>query len=158
VTGFVKKVRGALDPRTLAPGRLSKNGCGVKMTNLPALRLIIDFDKPGSPLGPNAPRCDYLVITEDQQKIGLVAPLELKRGQLHADQVAKQLQAGANAAEKLIAQDEAVRFRPIAASGRVSKHERTRLKSRANMVRFHGSSEPIRLIQCGDPLLQALGA
>ena len=158
MTGFVKRVRGALDPRTLVQRILSKKGCGVKMTNLPELRLIIDFDKPGSPLGPNATRCDYLVITEDQHRIGLVAPLELKRGQLHADQVAKQLQAGASAAEKFIAQDEAVRFRPIAASGRVSKHERTRLKRRGNMVKFHGSSEPIRLIQCGNPLVQALGA
>ena len=157
MTGFVEKVRRALDPRTLVQRRLKKNGCGVLMTDVPEPRLIVDLDKPGSPLASNATRCDYLVIAEDQQDIGLVALLELKRGQLHADEVVRQLQAGADAAEKLITQDEEVRFRPIAASNRVSKHERTRLKRVRSMVRFHGRKEPIRLMSCGAPLSQELG-
>jgi len=42
------------------------------MTNVPASKLVIDFDKPGSPLKPDEKRCDYLLIaTERQTKIWL---------------------------------------------------------------------------------------
>lgn len=157
MTDFLESVRQALDPRTIVQHRLRKNGCTVRMAQGPNLRLIIDFDKPGSPLAPTATRCDYLVIAEDQHNAKWVAPLELKRGSLHANEVTKQLQAGANAAESFVANDEAVRFRPVAASGRVSKHERTKLKENRNMIRFHGRREPIRLISCGSQLIQILG-
>lgn len=157
MTGFLERIRSHLALRIPSQSRLRKEGCVVKTTNLPKLRLIIDFDKPGLPLAGNELRCDYLVIAEDQRGIGWVAPLELKRGQLHAHRVFKQLQAGARAAEQLVGLDEAVKFRPVAASGRVSKHERTMLKKRQCMVSFHGRREPIRLISCGDPLSRALG-
>ncbi|MCE2519758.1 MAG: hypothetical protein J4G15_08020 [Alphaproteobacteria bacterium] len=128
------------------------------LTDAPEPRLIVDFDRPGSPLAREVTRCDYLLIAEDRQEFGWVAPLELKRGQLHADQVVRQLQAGASAAEKLVSEDEATRFRPVAASGSVSKHERIRLKNRRNMIRFHGHMQPVRLMSCGGSLVKALGS
>ncbi len=124
------------------------------MTNAPNPRLIVDFDKPDSPLSQVTTRCDYLVIAEDQHNFGWVAPLELKRGQLHADKVFTQLQAGASAAEKLVGEDESVKFRPVAASGRVSKHDRNRLKNKR--IRFHRHLEPVRLMSCNTPSVQAL--
>lgn len=127
------------------------------MTNAPTPRLVIDFDKPGSPSPQDATRCDFLVIAESQKRPSLVAPLELKRGKLHADQVVRQLQAGARAAERLVCADEAVRFRPVAATGSKTKHEFNKLKNRQNWIRFHRQAEPIRLMSCGAALNQALG-
>jgi len=45
----------------------------------------LDFDKPGSPLPEDSPRCDYLLVAEDQSKIVWVVLLELKRGKLDAN-------------------------------------------------------------------------
>ena len=126
------------------------------MTDAPSPRLVVDFDKPGSPLAADATRCDYLLVAEGEHAHGWVAVLELKRGRLHAEQVVRQLRAGASAAEKLVPQGEAIMFRPIAASGSTPKHERTKLRSRANAIRFHGHMEPVRLMSCGTKLVMAL--
>ena len=51
MTGLVKAVAGMLDQRCMVSGRLKKEGCAVSLKDAPAPRLIVDFDKPGSPLG-----------------------------------------------------------------------------------------------------------
>ena len=159
MTSLLARVRNAVDARRLIKRRkLYKEGCRVLMTNAPNPRLIVDFDKPGSPLAQEATRCDYLLVAKGQQEFEWVAPLELKRGQLRADQVVRQLRAGASAAEKLVPEGEPVKFRPVAASGSASKHERKRLKDKGNMIRFHGHVEPVRLMSCGAPLVRALGS
>ena len=158
MTALLERVRLALDPGCLVRRGLNKDGCKILITNAPGPRLIVDFDKPGSPLAREATRCDYLLVAEGQQEFDWIAPLELKRGQLHADQVVRQLQAGASAAEKLVPRGEPVKFRPVAASGNASKHERKRLRNKGSMIRFHGHTEPVRLMSCGAPLVQALGS
>lgn len=157
MTALLERVCLALEPGCLIKRGLNKHGCKVSMANAPNPRLIIDFDKPGSPLARDAARCDYLVMAEDQQAFVWVAPLELKRGRLHADQVVRQLQAGARAAQELVPADEPVRFRPVAASGSASKYERNRLRNKVSKIRFHGQAEPVRLMSCGAPLFQTLG-
>ena len=126
----------------------------MSLAAAPKPHLIVDFDKPGSPLGPHETRCDYLFVAEGD--IGLVAPLELKRGRLHAREVVGQLQAGASAAEKLVPPEEPVKLRPVVASSGRSKAEISRLKAKGNRIRFHGRLEPVRLMSCGGPLVGAL--
>ena len=156
MTGLVKKARKKLDDtRCLVSGRLRKDGCSVSMTDVAAPRLIIDLDRPGSPLGPNATRCDYLLIVDGKDGPGWVAPLELKRGRLHAGKVVRQLQAGAAAAESLIGSEDQTKFRPIAACGNAPKAERNELRKTINRIRLHGRTEAIRLVTCGDRLVQA---
>ena len=128
MTGLVERVRNRLDTRCLVYGRLSKDGCKLSMAGAPEPRLIVDFDKPGSPLGPDVPRCDYLLIAHGIGSVGWVAPVELKRDSLHADEVVRQLQEGAYAAEKFISKKERIRFRPIAASSRTPKAERKKVE------------------------------
>ena len=120
--GLVETVRAGLDDgRCLVGGGLEKEGCRVSLDGAPQRRLIVDFDKPGSPRDPDETRCDYLFIAEDDAEDdakrdakrdaartdgnatpeGWVVPLELKRGRLHARKVARQLQAGAAVAERL---------------------------------------------------------
>ena len=126
------------------------------MANAPEPRLVVDFDKPGSPPGPDSKRCDYLFIAEGKGNAGWVAPLELKRGRPHVQQITKQLQAGAGAAERLIAPKERVRFLPIVACGRIPKAQRNQLRKKRNRIKFHGQSEPVRCMRCDTPLSKML--
>lgn len=123
----------------------------------PRPRLIVDFDKPGSPLGPEAERCDYLFVAQRAAGGSWVALLELKRGRLHAGQAVRQLQAGASAAGTLISAGEQIEFRPVVASGSTPKAERQRLRNKNNRVQLCGRTEFVRLISCGAPLTKALG-
>ena len=154
MTDLVERVRRALDSKCFIKGRLSKDGCKVVMTDAPSPRLIVDFDKPGSPLAANATRCDYLLVAEVEHADDWVVVLELKRGRLDADEVIRQLRAGASATEKLIPPGEPVRFRPVVASGSTSKHERNLLKSKP--VQFHGRTKIVQRIKCEAPLFQEL--
>ncbi len=156
MTSLLKSFQRLIDRGCLVKGGLNKDGCKVVMTNAPAPKVVIDFDKPGSPLATNATRCDYLLVAEGQHARGWVAVLELKRGRLHADHVVRQLQAGASAAENLVPPGAAPSFRPIAVSGSASKHERAKLKNRSNMIVLRGNREAVRLMSCGAPLVQAL--
>ena len=124
------------------------------MTDAPSPRLIVDFDKPGSPLAANATRCDYLLVAEVEHADDWVVVLELKRGRTDADEVIRQLRAGASVAEELIPPSEPVRFRPVVASGSTSKHERNLLRSKS--VQFHGHTKTVQRIKCGAPLFQEL--
>ena len=51
-------------------GRLRKEGCKVSLNDAPEPRLIVDFDKPGSPLGQNQTRCDYLFVADSGECVG----------------------------------------------------------------------------------------
>ena len=55
MTGLVARVRGALDPRCIVQSGLSKEGCKVSLAEVPAPRLTVDFDRPGSPLAADVP-------------------------------------------------------------------------------------------------------
>ena len=154
--GLVETVRNMLDQRCLVSGRLNKSGCKVSMQGAPRPRLIVDFDKPGSPLKQDQTRCDYLFVAEDDQGPGWVSPLELKRGRLQADDAVKQLQAGATAAEGIVPWNKPFRFRPVAAFRGSSRFEISKLKSKSCRVRFRGRTEAIRLISCGEPLAKVL--
>ena len=154
--GLVDRVRSKLDARCLVEGRLTKAGCRVSMAEVMEPRLVVDFDKPGSPQHPGAPHCDYLLIAEGENGLGLVAPLELKRGRLHADEVVRQLQAGADAAARFVPEGEPIKFHPVAVIGSAPKAERNRLRERSSGVRLHGRMEAVRLLSCGDRLVKAL--
>ena len=121
----------------------------VSLKDAPRPRLIVDFDKPGSPLGQSETRCDYLFVANGGRCADWIAPLELKRGSLHAGHVVRQLRAGATAAEGLVSRNKKVRFRPTAVYGGIHK-------AQINKVEFHGRVEAIRLIKCGASLTKAL--
>ena len=152
-----ERAKQTINPKCLIKGKLNKKGCRVSLNGTPSPRLIVDFDKPESPLGQNDYRCDYLVILEDQEKgIAWTVPLELKKGQLHANEVIRQLRAGAKAAEKIVPKVEPIEFRPVAATGSMSIHERNILRAVRSKIRFRGQKEYVRRIECGDQLITAL--
>lgn len=153
MTRLLEKSKKALDPRCLVnKGGLKKQGCRVLMNDIPQSRLIVDFDKTGSPLPQNTIRCDYLLIVEDHNDAGWVVLLELKRGSLSANQAIRQLKSGSQAAMKIIPNDENVSFRPVIACSGVAKSERNIIKKRDSQISFFGHKEPIRLMSCGESL------
>ena len=156
MTVDLKKIESSLNPNCIVTRGLRKDGCTVSLRGVPVQRLIVDLDKPGSPLNQNQPRCDYLFVANGDGDVGWFAPLELKRGSLLASEVVRQLQAGATVAEQLVANNDPVRFRPTAAFGSIHKYQRLRLKTHDSKIHFHNQVEAVRLIRCGTPLLNAL--
>lgn len=153
---LVQAVRGKLSSRCLVAGRLKKKGCRVLLSGTPKSYAVVDFDKPGSPLGPEDPRCDYLYVADGKNIVGWVVPLELKKGRFHSGEAVRQLQAGASAAEMFLPKVKSIVFRPVAASGGIPKAERNRLKRRSSLISFQGNMEEIRLMPCGASLAQML--
>ena len=158
MTGTIAAVRAQLSKGCVVR-RCQKNGCAVSLAEMPQPRLVVDLDKPGSPLGPAQTRCDYLFLAESSCSELWLAPIELKKGTVDAGKAIEQLQAGAQAAEGIIPPLGAgidVRFRPVLASGGgMHKAERDKLKTEANRVTFRGYSEAIRRIRCDAPLIDS---
>ncbi|MCY3824906.1 MAG: hypothetical protein OXG62_13685 [Nitrospinae bacterium] len=152
MTELLDAVRAKVSPDCLTQ-RCRRPGCGISLKGAPQQRVIIDFDKPDSPLGERDTRCDFLFVADDSNGPGWVAPLELKGGRVDVSEAIEQLQAGARVAEALVSQDLKVNFRPVLASGNIPKAERTALK---RTISFHGNSTPVRRIRCGAPLTQGL--
>ena len=158
MTGVVGTVRKKVNCTCIENRGIKKKGCSVSLKDAPKPRLIIDFDKPGSPLGKNQKRCDYLLVAEVLTKPDWVAPLELKHGEMDASEAVGQLKAGARAAEQLVPNTMSVNFRPVVAfGGGIDKAERNALRNKRNRVWFHGMAESVRLIKCGEKLTKALG-
>ena len=151
VSGILCKV----DPNAIVKGGLKKEGCAVSLKGAPDPRVVVDFDRPGSPLGERETRCDYLLAIDGDREPGWLVLLELKRGRLDAAKVVKQLRAGAGASEELVPVGEPVRFRPVAATGSTPKAERQKLRKIGN-IRFRGQHQDVRLMSCGAPITGVL--
>ena len=155
--GLTAAVRAKVGEKCLAR-HCNKQRCRVSLSGAPTPNLLIDFDKRGAPLSEQEQRCDYLFIAEDDER-GWIAPLELKSGSLDASEVAGQLRAGAEAAERLVPRSERskTRFRPVAVyGGELRTAQRNKLRQGNNLVRFHGKAEVVRTIRCGQPLMAGL--
>jgi len=151
---LVETVRNKVDEACLV-NSCSKEGCKVLMKEAPQSRLIVDFDKPNSPLGQNQTRCYYLFIAESPDKCWVV-PMELKKGKVDASRAIEQLKAGAKVADNLIPKHLSVAFHPVIVSKGINKVERTAMKDPRNRVMFHGRPAPVSLIDCGAALMTAL--
>ena len=138
---------------TCVAQRLERPGCRVYLSGTPRPRLLIDLDLPGSPLDENAVRCDYLGFVDNVNGMLCVAPVEFKGA--WRKKTVKQLQAGAIEAEKHVPADCQFTFRPIGVFEHFSP--KVARRSMRHRVGFRGRSEPIRVIKCGDKLIEALG-
>jgi len=96
------------------------------------------------------------MIAEDHSGSHWIIVIELKKGRLDAGDVARQLRAGASAAERLVSKGATVRFRPVAVAGRVGKYERHELRKKVHRVQFHEQTRYIKPIECGTRLTEAL--
>ena len=149
----VDEVRRAV-PEDCISRRCRKSGCSASMRNAPSPRILIDLDHPQAPADPSKTRCDYIFI--GGSGAAWVAPMELKRGEVSASEVASQLQAGADIADRIVPADANVKFRAIAVSGSMSRAERRELDKPANQIRFRNVKFRVTPLRCRAPLANAL--
>ena len=137
--------------KTCIVNKIERPECTLCLSGTPEPYLIIDLDLRGSPLGPNVKRCDFLVFVDNVGEMPCAAPVEFKftlRGT-----IVEQLQAGAKELEWRIPVKLECLFRPIGVVSNLPKNQRKRIRQR---VSFRGQDVPIRILYCGDKLIQAL--
>ena len=83
--------------------------------------------------------------------------MELKRGKPNASQIVRQLQAGADIANRIVPNQAQIRFRPIAVyGGELRRIERDAMLKNANRIRFRNQRQLVKLVRCGTTLHNAL--
>lgn len=172
MTGVLEALRGSLDADCLLeenPETLAEEGCGVGLTDMPTPRLVVDFDRPGSPLGPNDRRCDFLFVGKCPGCGGsFVVPIEVKGGRADPGDFVPQLQAGACVAERNIPRNAKIRFLPVLVAHAMKKGDRVNAKrdrgkratrrrkgAGGDTVRFRNRRARVARIKCGDRLKAA---
>ena len=156
--GVAEAVRGKIDPKCVT--RQCREGkCEVSIRDTPETSFAISMDHPQSPVSRHSRRCDFLFVgSVHHGGEEWIMPMELKAGEVKASEVAAQLRAGAEVADRLVPSGAKISFRPVVASGKIHKDERRNLLRRSNKINFRGKKEVIRRIRCGDPLTYALAA
>ena len=149
---WLESLRENLDSCCFA-SQCNKDNCSVFLTDTVQPQLIVDFDKPGSPIDQNKTRCDYLVAAESESGARWVAILEFKSGKFKNKKLGNQLSASARAMESCISYDPEVFFRPVLAGNGLGKSKRFEI--RRIKVNFHGREYRIQIISCGDKLSKA---
>ncbi len=150
MTERLSRIEGQLDPRALSK-KCEKEGCSVSLQGLQSPYLLVDLDRPGSPLRQHETRCDYILFCDHDSMLH-VAALELKGGRARSAVARGQLEAGAKAAEQLCASEGSLRFRAVLVHGRnLRKAERKRIS-----VRFRDSEHRVYFKTCGSTMTQVL--
>ena len=123
MTELVKVVSDRV-PSSCRASNCDKEGCRVSMKDAPPQRVLVDLDCNDLELAPTSKRCDYVFVGDDGVE-SWVAPIELKGGRFKALQVAKQLQGGAEAADRWLPPDSSFRFVPTLCSWQGHSPRRT---------------------------------
>ena len=172
MTSVLAAIRGSLDPGCLMPKgtmTLVDERCQVGLSGMPKSRLVVSFEKDGSPLGRDETRCDFLFVGECPGCDGLVVPIEMKGGE-NADSgdFVSQLQAGARVAQQHIPCKFKVRFLPVLVAKGLKKADRMNAKrdnrkrtakgkkgAGGHKMSFRGRKARVARIKCGDRLKAA---
>jgi len=135
-----------------------KEGASFSLQNAPLPHLLVDFDRPGSPLGRGKIRCDFLFVADGAVgKPGYVVPIEMTSGRNKAaSKVKKQILAGANFAEQTIPKSMKAQCYPVLVGKLRKKQYRQQLRRKENQVRFHDQVATIQLVANGERLAKAL--
>ena len=158
MTGLVEAVRREIEDSCVEAGPLRRKDCEVSLEGAPQPRVVIDFDKPGSPLGERKTRCEYLFVADRAGSGGWVVPMEFKSCRMRVSKVVEQLGAGAQVAERIVPKQDPISFCPVAVVyDPINKKQRRDLKDAGNAVRYRGRCEPVRVLLCGALLTEALG-
>ena len=152
---FVEAVRSRI-PDECQRKKCRGSGCELGLAGLAPECVLISMDCKALGIPEEATKCDFLFVGEE----AWVVPIELKRGSMEARQVARQLRAGAEFAERRIAAldsaPQEIRFRPVAASRGMHPSQRDALRRPENHVPFRNVSYEILPASCGDRLASVL--
>ena len=135
--------------------RCRRGGCSISMAQLPSTsHVLVDMDCDALEVA-GGRRCDCVFVGDSAEQ-AWVAPIELKSGALRGQEVAAQLQAGADAAGAWLPAGAAFTLAPVLAHNGIHRTQRDRL--RRARIRLHGRNAQPVLIHCGAPLRDALAA
>lgn len=155
MNNLVGQISDSLPDGCFTTGKLRKEGCSVSLKNAPTPSITIDMDKPHAPVEQSETKCDYIFIGGANNV--LVVPLELTKQDLKARKIVRQLRAGADIATRIIPSGEFFQFQPVGVcGGKIHRAERDVLLKSSSKIRFRGKRFNIRLLKCGQPLINAL--
>lgn len=144
--------------RDCGVAQCSKDGCSVCLQGVTSARIVVDLDCKKLKFEPRQRRCDYVVVSEDDDDAWVVA-MELKSGRFKATDTARQLQGGADMIDSWLPWKSSFRFIPVLAHGRaVSREEQKALRRKSNRVSLRGQVKQIELIRCGTALAAVIAA
>ena len=137
--------------------RCREAGCSLSLSGTSQQAFAINLNHADSPVDQNRTHCDFLFVGSlSGQDEEWVVPIELKRGAISAGEARDQLQAGADAAERLVPSRRDCRFLPLAVSGSMARAERDQLRKDSHRVGFRGRQFLAERVRCGSQLAQAL--
>ena len=140
-------------PAECLVNRAQAQGCSVSLNGAPSPYVLIDMDCHSLEVSRNASRCDFIFVSGDGNWL---VPMELKRGKIDSHrQMVRQLEAGAEYANRVVPQGEEINFMPVAVHGGGTSRNEARALRRFR-IRFRGESSRVELIRCGQPLTAAL--
>lgn len=133
-------------------GSLSKSckrdGCRAYMKGIPACRVIVDMDKIPAARHAGGKRCDFVLFFIQEGGKLIVAPIELKSGDVDGSEVAEQLRSGTGFADRTSPAKPEPHCRPILFHGK-RIHSRQRKALNRSKVIFRGSELTIKTARCG---------
>ena len=129
---------------------LVREKCSISMVDIPSQRVLIDVDLAFESLGrTQSKRCDYILFFGSTQDYLIAVPMELKRGTIHASDVANQLAGCVNFAAELAPPGIQCWCVPLVVHGRsIDRHQRKILSARK--IKFRKRSISIRTTSCNE--------
>ena len=126
----------------------------ASLDELPEPRILVDLDCGELKIDPTKRRCDFVLACDEH----LIAPIELKSGDVELAQVAEQLTEGGRIADQWLPQDDSlqVRFHPIVVYRKKFNRHKRRKPTAREKVEFRGRLYEIKAIRSGSPLRKAL--
>ena len=151
------RIRTTVGPENCV-GSCSRDGCRVDMTGLPADRVIVDADRAFPAHALDGKRCDFVLFAERSKAPFLVAPVELKSGDVDVSEVVKQLRSGAAFAERIAESPSDAVCQPVLLHGK-GLHPAQRKTLGRDKVVFQGRKLTVKTARCGSPrnLARVLG-
>ena len=153
---ITKEVRDAVSDACITR-RCREQNCVLSLNGTSQQAFAIDMNHDDSPVDQNQTHCDFLFVgslageTEEW-----IVPIELKKGEISAGEARDQLQAGADAADRLVPRDLDLRFLPLAVSGSMARAERNQLRKSSHRIRFRSQMVLAERTRCGSELADIL--
>ena len=150
---LLENVRDKVD-QSCFKSQCKKEGCSASLKGLPASHALVDIDCDALQPPETGKRCDYVYLDEGEGP-SRIAPIELKRGSVRAQEVKDQLQGGAAIAARWIPAHAAFQLIPVVVyGGSVHREELRRLRNAK--ISLHSRKAQPLLIRCAAPLKSAL--
>ena len=137
--------------------RCREEGCSLSLGGTSQQAFAIDMNHDDSPVDRNQTHCDFLFVGSLAGETDeWIVPIELKRGEISAGEARDQLQAGADAADRLVPRDLDLRFLPLAVSGSMARAERDQLRKSSHRIHFRRQMVLAERTRCGSELADIL--